>query len=365
MRSRRLVLKALAAALATRGGRSFAKSVEMDLAKLIADTSKEFGQSAMGIAIVRGDAAPQLAAGGHCKRGDAREVTLEDAWHMGSLTKSMTAALFAQAVERKHFAWEDTLEKHFPGCHADHRKTTLWQLFEHQAGFAHSGPEILWNQLHSRTDSPMGQRAWWAPAALAEKRGLPAGQHKYSNLGCVIIGHLLEKAANTPWETLLKKNLAEPLGLRSVGFGPTTPIWGHTEKGKPLQEDNPAALGPAGTAHMTLGDFASYAAWHMRQGKGSALELTPESWEKLHTTRLPRPNKAAGEPTAGWFVCRRPWAKGDCLTHTGSNTMNYAMAWIAPKEQLALVSVSNQGGNKAGEACDSLIAGSLRALGLL
>jgi hypothetical protein len=40
------------------------------------------------------------------------------------------------------------------------------------------------------------------------------------------------------------------------------------------------------------------------------------------------------------------------LTHAGSNTMNYAVVWMAPKRDFAALVCTNQGGDAAAKACD-------------
>jgi hypothetical protein len=40
------------------------------------------------------------------------------------------------------------------------------------------------------------------------------------------------------------------------------------------------------------------------------------------------------------------------LTHAGSNTMNFAVAWVAPLEQFAVVVATNQAGGDTPKFCD-------------
>ena len=43
------------------------------------------------------------------------------------------------------------------------------------------------------------------------------------------------------------------------------------------------------------------------------------------------------------------------LTHSGSNTMNYATVWIAPERDFAILACTNQGGDAAQAACDAAV----------
>ena len=73
-------------------------------------------------------------------------------------------------------------------------------------------------------------------------------------------------------------NLA--LGLKSAGFGPQASLGkveaplGHLivdGKSKAMlagpNGDNPLIIGPAGTMHMSVLDFAKWVAWHAGEGK--------------------------------------------------------------------------------------------------
>ena len=55
----------------------------------------------------------------------------------------------------------------------------------------------------------------------------------------------------------------------------------------------------------------------------------------------------------GWLISEgKPWAGGPALTHAGSNTMWYAVAWLAPAKDFAVVVTCNQANDKA---CDDAV----------
>jgi hypothetical protein len=115
-------------------------------------------------------------------------------------------------------------------------------------------------------------------------------------------------------------------------------------------------LGPAGTVHLSLGDLLKYAAFHAYEGLGGGL-LSGEIFRALH-------DPAAGESYAmGWKVTTRPWAGGTVLTHTGSNVQWYAVVWIAPARDAAVVALTNIGdntGSTAATATDEAVAALVR-----
>jgi CubicO group peptidase (beta-lactamase class C family) len=64
------------------------------------------------------------------------------------------------------------------------------------------------------------------------------------------------------------------------------------------------------------------------------------------------PDGADNRYAMGWGVAERDWAGGRVLTHTGSNTMWFAVTWIAPEKDFAVLVCCNAAGEKATKACD-------------
>ena len=78
--------------------------------------------------------------------------------------------------------------------------------------------------------------------------------------------------------------------------------WGHAEEnGKvvPAQQDNGPSLGPAGTVHVSIPDWAKFALLHLRGDRGEAPLLEPATFRVLHTP----PDRS--DYAAGWGVATR------------------------------------------------------------
>jgi len=313
---------------------------------------------AMAAAIVTGQGLEIVGAVGLRKMGADIPVTVDDLWHLGSDTKAMTATMIGALVEKGLIKWETTVEEIFPDlpdtAPAALKKSSLLHLLAHRSGLPR---DILWNTI-PRTDSLREQR-WTVlkTAAQLKVKAKPTAGFLYSNLGYVIAGAMAEKATDAVWEDLMKKLIFEPLGMSSVGFGGVgTPgeldqPWGHHQNGKPVDingpdTDNPPVIGPAGTVHGRLSDWAKFIADQLRGDRGEPALLKPETYRKLHTPPFP------GDYALGWEVAKRGWAGGIMLAHNGSNTMNFCWVFMAPARNFAILVVSNQGGEQAAKACD-------------
>jgi D-alanyl-D-alanine carboxypeptidase len=99
--------------------------------------------------------------------------------------------------------------------------------------------------------------------------------------------------------------------------------------------DNPAALGPAGTVHVVVNEYANFVRLFLTNGGGF---LSADSIARLCT-----PYTADEQSYAlGWITFKnRPWAKGPVLAHEGSNTLWHTVTIIGPKRGLAFIAVSN------------------------
>lgn len=358
-----------------------------DLAELLVPIRVKHDVPALGAAVIVDGKLVALGVDGIRRVGHEEKVTVDDRWHLGSCTKAMTATLLARYVERGQLAWTTKVADGLPdlaaGMYDEAKGITLQQLLAHRSSLAGGPPGKLWGRLFDYGGSDAAARTEVAATMLAKAPSKPPGERfLYSNAGYMVAGAMLERlpalaadaskpdagkpdagkpdVANTAtsgdWAARMQRELFAPLGIASAGFGmpgskdTTTQPWGHTGKGKACEAqsgDNPSSLGPAGTTHMTLRDWAKFAALHLGVQPEPAL-LRAESLQALHT---PWPG---GDYALGWAITKRPWAPGPIVTHNGSNTMWFCVAWLAPEAKFAVLVTCNHG--DGGAACDAVAA---------
>jgi CubicO group peptidase (beta-lactamase class C family) len=267
------------------------------------------------------------------------EVTDDDLWHVGSITKSMTGTMLVRLVERGTLRWEETLESALgalvPDMRADYRSVSLLDLVTGRSGLPTNIAMAKFILYPREEADPRASRLQYSREALSmAPEGAPGASFVYPNNGFVIAAMLAEQRTGEPWEKLVRDEVFVPLGMESAGFGPppsahasapANPV-GHRDAllgrrpmtvGAGPDADNPAVLGPAGRAHMTLADLTAFGLAHARGLAGSpdALPgyLTAESWRFLHTP------PSGSDYAVGWV--RRADGKS---WHNGSNTLFYA-----------------------------------------
>jgi hypothetical protein len=127
--------------------------------------------------------------------------------------------------------------------------------------------------------------------------------------------------------------------------------------------DNPEVIGPAGTAHMSVLDFARWASWNAGSGKRGPALVPFDTLRKLHTPVIkmpPKPDAAPGTPSMGaygfgWLTIGTPLSRDPFLFHGGSNQMNLADVLVQPSHDFGIV-MTNVGGRRADEALKALEA---------
>jgi CubicO group peptidase (beta-lactamase class C family) len=316
-------------------------------------------------AIVGAGRLEAIGADGLRRRGGREAVTVDDRFHLGSCTKSMTATMLATLVEEERLSWDTTCAKAFPDLAPKMdpawRDVTLAQLLTHRSGAPSSlDADGLWARLWKREGTPTDQRMDLVRSVTSKPPVHPPGsKYLYANAGFAIAGAMAERATGKSWEDLMRTRLFEPLGMSSAGFGApgsTTSEaadqpWGHHVDGEPVRPgpnaDNPPGIGPAGIVHAAIADWAKYALLHVRGEKDGGLGLPASAFRRMH-----EPPEGAEPPYAfGWIVARRDWG-GRVLTHNGSNTMWYCVLWLSPEKDFGVLVACNRGGPEADKACD-------------
>lgn len=172
----------------------------------------------------------------------------------------------------------------------------------------------------------------------------------------MIAGAKAERVTASSWESLVERIIFTPLGMATGGFGSAgtpgmvDPPWPHYADGTPLQSngpaaDNPAMVGPAGSVHCSIGDWSKFVVDELHGMEGRAARLPPGFYAQLFAPPF------GGNHACGWLVLTREWGGGTVFSHAGSDTRNFALAWLAPRRDLAVLACTNQGGPDAEHAC--------------
>jgi CubicO group peptidase (beta-lactamase class C family) len=343
-----------------------------DFTAKLEDIRRERGLPALAAAAIRHGKLVLNAATGVRKLGSDEEVTTDDLWHLGSCTKSMTATVAGMLVDEGKLSWHTTVGEVFPDLQGSMRQSwqhvTLEQLLTHRSGAPGHPPVDIWAEALEQKGTPTEQRfALMHGMVCHPPEDVRGKKFVYSNEGYAIAGAMMERVTGSSWEDLMRDRLFEPLGMTTAGFGaPADPgkvnqPWGHLGEIGELRPvppgpmaDNPPAIGPAATVHASLADFARYANWHADWHRAEPRLLTEQTFNHLHAA------SPATDYALGWLVQERDWAGGNAYWHTGSNSMFYAVMWVAPERDATFVAATNCAHAEADDACNAAVVAMIR-----
>jgi len=97
---------------------------------------------------------------------------------------------------------------------------------------------------------------------------------------------------------------------------------------------------------------------HHRQGayQSKAETFEEAQRESNYVYRGPRSKRLTAEDGVGWSRIERSWVCGTALTQNGTNTMNYAVMWLATDKKFAAVAACNMDSGLGALACDAAVS---------
>jgi CubicO group peptidase (beta-lactamase class C family) len=234
-----------------------------DADRVVDTAMRAWGVPGAALVVVRGDDVVVLKGYGRRHIDRPEPVTPDTVFPLASCTKPFTALLLGTLVDEGKLGWDDPVRKHLPGFRlsdpAADAAVTLRDLLCHRTGVG--GNDLLWYRARSDVGALIGK---------IDKLPLEypfRGGFQYSSLMYMAAGRAAANAGGRPWEQLVKSRIADPLGMRGVGFTSTTiatadAAAGHQPgKGRvvepmpayPMPEPN-----PAGSVYATARDLGGF-----------------------------------------------------------------------------------------------------------
>jgi serine-type D-Ala-D-Ala carboxypeptidase/endopeptidase len=214
------------------------------------------------IGVVDGDNTEVVAFG---KLDDGKPPDRDTVYEIGSITKTFTATLLAQAVLAGRVTLDTPVKQLLPDFSIPSRngkEITLGEL-----GTQHSGlPRLPSNMLPTDPANPYADydvaklKAFLAGYELPRD---PDAAYEYSNLGFGLLGYALAQQAHTSYDALVEEGVLKPLGMSMSGTAFTDAMRahlapGHDVTGNAAKNWDLNALAGAGAVRSTADDMLRY-----------------------------------------------------------------------------------------------------------
>jgi CubicO group peptidase (beta-lactamase class C family) len=179
--------------------------VSDDLARLVRAAQSEHRlPSVAAVVVVRGEAVLETSFG--VAEADGREATLDTQYRIGSITKTFTAASVMTLVAEGSVALDDPLGKYVP--EGGDRPLTIRRLLSHSSGLQREPPGNVWETFEFPTIAELLARLDEAEQILE-----PGVAWHYSNVAFLLLGEVVARTADTPYEQFVDERLLAPLVL--------------------------------------------------------------------------------------------------------------------------------------------------------
>lgn len=185
--------------------------------RLCREAMERHGIPGLGLAIVRDGRVAHLAGLGHRRLGENAPVTPRTAFHLASVTKTMTAAGVMRLVEKKRIALDDPYIRHVPEFRLDDGRAaaiTVRHLLTHTAAIP-DNDFLDWERPEDDEAALARHIERQADKSLCAD---PGAEFHYVDIGFELLGHLIARVAEMPFEKFMARNFLLPLGMRDSSF---------------------------------------------------------------------------------------------------------------------------------------------------
>ncbi len=277
---------------------------------------------------------------GVCAVGDHPSGGLVDGstpFEIGSVTKTLTAWLLADAITREELLLDTTLGDVLGRLRLSPSvaRITLQELATHTSGLPRLPPGI--QKSSDKNDPYAHYNHEDLFASLEEIEVTPTASASYSNYGVGLLGEVLAVHQGTTYRELIESRLFSPMGLRSASIrvdevcAPVEPVQGFM-LGKRASHWTMPSLAGAGGVRLSMDDLLTFLSAHLSPPEDRR-GLRDRLWKEQHRDPL---------TTLGlcWHIDGTP--EDPIYWHNGSTYGATCFVAVRPQTNRAVAVLQNQ-----------------------
>ncbi|MET3930840.1 CubicO group peptidase (beta-lactamase class C family) [Lysobacter sp. OAE881] len=370
MRPDRILGVAFALCLAWLPGASAAAEAPADrkaVDEIFDEVFSRYHLSGLALGIVEDGRVVYSRTGGELVEGEGERIDSKTLFKVASNTKSMTTATLARLVDAGKLHWDDPVTRWIP----DFRMHDAWvgremqvrDLLIHNSGLrAGAGDLMLWPEPNTFTRADIIQGLGY----LKPYRSFRSG-YDYDNLMYIVAGEVAAAAGGAPYETLVRREVFEPLGMTRCQVGQwnrievgnvAQPHRREGERNVPVRSDGdiiPATtMDPAGGVRCSLDDMLRWTANWLKPDPKNAAWLSQEQRQALWAPQMPMPvsKRMRGWDRSHFSAYGYGWRLADVdgvfkVAHTGTLMGMYSAVTMLPDKGAGFVILINGEGEDA------------------
>lgn len=289
---------------------------------------------------------------GTLNQSTIRKVSGVTVFEIGAMTQLMTAYLLANMAERGDVGLNDPISKYLPPSVQPPtyggRSITLLHLATHTSGLPDMPPGYT-------PPDPQNPLAGFTVAQLYDFLSNckltrdPGSAYEHSRIGVALLGHLLERAADAPYEALLVERLFLDFRMHHTRVRPTAAMQaqtatGHDEWRRPVPPSVIPELAAADGMRSCAQDLLTFVAANLgyvlalpnrTKQDSTAIAAAFETMSRVQSGM----NHPALKVAMGWRVME--WSDRDILWQSGHTKGFHCFAGFDRRRRRGVVVVSN------------------------
>ncbi|MFC5581695.1 serine hydrolase [Rhodanobacter terrae] len=187
--------------------------------KIVDDTVARYHLPGIAVGVIENGRVVYVRTAGETVAGSGQKITPQTLFKIASNSKAMTTALLGRLVDQGKLHWDDPVTKYLPQFRMHDPWVTanmrVADLLTHSSGLPQGGGDLmLWPEPNAftRTDIIRGL-AYIKPGYSFRSK------YQYDNLLYVVAGEVAAAAGGASYETLMHREVFEPLGLSRCQVG--------------------------------------------------------------------------------------------------------------------------------------------------
>ncbi len=202
---------------------------------------------------------------GETKKANGQKPDSSSIFEIGSITKTFTGSLLADAVLSNKIKLNDAVSKYVPAniiTTKNAKAATIVQLANHTAGF-YRVTEDLFNAPNTIEENPyknIDRKYFYNVLSKTDLEFEPGIKNSYSNMGVALLGCILEDINKKTYSQLLFEKILVPLQMKSTFlYVPKNAlakrVQGYTAEGKQTNQWDFDCMAPTGGVKSTAADM--------------------------------------------------------------------------------------------------------------
>lgn len=267
--------------------------------------------------------------------------TSQTKFAIGSMTKAFTAMAIMMLQEKGQLTVQDPICKYISDCPAAWKPITLHQLLIHTSGIQNYSESNLPVINNMTTCQELTLEEAMAILKTLPQDFAPGAQFHYSNSGYYLLGAVIEKVSGESYETFIRQNILQPLGMSETGYDRLSTIMKNRASGYSIDQNGDIVNTPfwdvsqrysAGGLYSTVGDLYKW-----DQALYTDQLVSKETLTTVFTSMVSVPD--VGGYGYGWFISQQ--SGHNVIWHSGDFPGFHSQITRYPDDQVTIIVLTN------------------------